>query len=76
MGLQEDRESFQAMAWTYEIRQEAAISPYWRKWPLLLVAGYGREIKVLDGYSGTTLKIIQGHGAVSAALFLNDGVID
>lgn len=52
------------MAWTYELRKERGISPAWQKWPLLLLAGKGREIKVLDGWSGTVLKTIQGHGAV------------
>lgn len=67
--FQEDRENYQAMAWTYEIRRGSALSPYLRKWPLLLVAGAGREIKVLDGYSGATLKTVQGHGAVGLRFF-------
>jgi hypothetical protein len=63
---EDEVENFLAMAWTYEVRdKETSISPYWQKWPLLCLAGNGREIKILDGYSGTTVKIIQGHGGVS-----------
>lgn len=61
-----EQEDFHTLAWTYELRRtDSHVSPYWRKWPLLLVAGHGREIKVLDGYSGTLVKVLQGHGGVS-----------
>lgn len=61
---EEYQENFHTLDWTYEIRDDPDIDATWRKWPLLLVAGRGKEIKVLDGYAGTTAKIIQGHGAV------------
>ena len=61
---EQDQENFHTMAWTYDIHQDPLISPYWRKWPILLVAGSAKEIKVLDGNTGVTIKVIQGQGGV------------
>ena len=60
-----DQENYTTMEWTYELREDGSVDQMWRKWPLLVVAGRGREIKVLDGYSGTVAKVMQGHGGVS-----------
>lgn len=51
------------------MRREAGIAPHWRKWPILCVAGAGKEIKILDGYSGALLKVVQGHGGVGSIAF-------
>lgn len=59
------REVFYSCAWTHDVRREAGIAAHWRKWPILCVAGIGKEVKILDGYSGALLKVIQGHGGVS-----------
>ena len=61
-----DQENYTTMEWTHELREHGSVDRIWRKWPLLVVAGRGREIKILDGYSGTVAKVMQGHGGVSS----------